>query len=431
MHQSSTRSGLWLAARDFEFLHHLRVILINQYFYPDMAATAQLLADLASDFAAAGHEVQALSGRGSYAAGRKGRLTGVEVWRGVKIRRLWCTNLGRGSKSRRMSDYSTFLLSAALALFFSKRFDVAICLSTPPLVALLGLIAKLRGSRFVYKVEDLYPDVAVALGQLSVGSFLTRILFRVSSFILSRADTVVALDEAMGKQLSQRGARQLEVIPNWADGETIRPDPEAGAAFRREHSMQDQFVVLYSGNLGMAHRFDVLLEAATQLANEEAEVMFLFVGGGPRLGQVRMEATGLPNVRFMGYQPRDTLNRLYNAANLHLITLRDEVAGLLVPSKYPAALAAGKPVLLLGGEGADLYREIEEMQLGWVCRHELRQVREAIVEAVTHPARTSEMGAAGRQVFEARYDRKISTWRWMKLMERVGTKQGLSGCSRT
>ena len=97
--------------------------------------------------------------------------------------------------------------------------------------------------------------------------------------------------------------------------------------------------------------------------------------------------------------------------------MRDEVAGLLVPSKYAAALAAGKPVLLVGGEGADLHQEIEELRVGWVCRHNPLEIRQAIIEAITHPGRSAEMGEASRRVFEDRYSHKIARKRWMELME--------------
>ena len=149
----------------------------------------------------------------------------------------------------------------------------------------------------------------------------------------------------------------MEVIPNWADGEAIRPDPEAGRGFRREHGLEDRFVALYSGNLGLAHRFDAVVEVAKMLEMSKPEALLMFVGGGPRLDSLRSAVDGLTNVRFLPYQPRERLGELYNAADAHLVTLRDEVAGLLVPSKYAAALAAGKPVLLVGGRGADLFDE--------------------------------------------------------------------------
>src|SRR6185295_6774844 len=142
------------------------LLLINQYFWPDRAATAQLLADLAEDLAAAGWTVTALAGRGTYAPGRAGPLPARERFGDVAVRRVRCTDFGRFSrfgKLGRIADYATFLLAAALGVLLGPRPDVVVCLSTPPFVALLGALARLRGARFVYKVEDLYPDVAIAL----------------------------------------------------------------------------------------------------------------------------------------------------------------------------------------------------------------------------------------------------------------------------
>ena len=145
------------------------ILLINQFYWPDRAATAQLLTDLAEDLAAAGHEVTVLAGRGAYALEGRVRLKRQERRRGVEVRRLWCTSFGRGQLLGRAADYSSFLLSASLAAVAGKRFDVAVCLSTPPFLALVGLIARVRGSVLVYKVEDLYPDVAIALGVMRRG----------------------------------------------------------------------------------------------------------------------------------------------------------------------------------------------------------------------------------------------------------------------
>lgn len=392
------------------------LLLINQYFHPDMAATAQLLSDLAEDCARSGFRVRAVASRGAYAPGRDGRLGRRELWRGVEIRRVPASDLGRRRLSGRMADYSTFLGSATAALLFGRRADVVVCLSTPPLVAALGLVARAKGSRFVYKVEDLYPEVAVALGTLRPGGLAARFLSWASRRLLARADAVVALDGAMAEALRARGARRVEVIPNWADGEAIRPDRAAGRRFREEEGLGDRFVVLYSGNLGLAHRFDRVCEAVRELGRETPEALFLFVGGGPRLPEVRESLAGLANVRFLPYQPRRRLGELYSAADLHLITLRDEVAGLLVPSKYAAALAAGRPVLLVGGEGTDMQREIRTGGLGWVCPHEGRAVARAIREAQSNRKRASEMGSRGRQLFAARYSRRVCVGRWLELL---------------
>jgi glycosyltransferase involved in cell wall biosynthesis len=417
-----------------------KILLINQYFWPDVAATAQLLAELAEDLGAGGVEVTALAGRGSYVPGKAGKLPRREEWRGVQIRRVWCTSFGRKSALGRVTDYMTFLVSAGIYVALGgwsrgraaeeqrgrgaerkkdKHRKVVVCLSTPPLVAVLGLLARLRGARFVYKVEDLYPDVAIMLGTLQAGSLVARWSGALSRLLLRRANAVVALDEGMAAALAERGAQRVEVIPNWADGAAIRPDPAAGEAFREGHDLAGRFVVLYSGNLGLAHRFDAVTGAARLLADSEPQVLFLFVGDGPRLAEVRRQAHDLLNVRFLGYQPRESLRALFSAADVHLIALRDEVAGLLFPSKYPAALAAGRPVLLVGGRSTDVRAEIERERLGWYLDHDPVAVRSAVLEALRAPDERAGMGQRGRRLFEARYARALCTCRWSQLLASV------------
>jgi colanic acid biosynthesis glycosyl transferase WcaI len=396
----------------------MRVLLINQYFWPDVAATAQLLAELAEDLGAGGASVTVLTGRGSYIPGMAGKLPRREEWRGVEIRRVLCTSFGRASILGRLSDYLTFFVSAKVAVLFGRRRDVVVCLSTPPLVAILGLLVRLRGARFVYKVEDLYPDVAVKLGTLKAQSLLTRGARALSRLLLRRADVVVALDEGMAEALRHSGAHRVEVIPNWADGRAIRPDADAGAAFRREHGLDARFVVLYSGNLGLAHSFDAVMEAARTLASLESRLLFLFVGAGPRLAEVQAGARGTENVRFEPYQPREVLRGLFNAADVHLVTLRDEVAGMVVPSKYPTALATGKPVLLVGGRGTEMHDEIEREGVGWCCG-DAAGIRAVLLHACRHPEALDGMGAKARALLEKRYDRRLCTRRWAELLDRV------------
>lgn len=399
-----------------------RVLLVNQYFWPDRAATAQLLSDLAEDLAAGGWQVTALAGRGHYVRGREGRLPARERWGAVEIRRTWATDFGRLSRLGvlgRLCDYASFLLSAAWAVITGPRHDVAVCLSTPPFVALLGWVARLRGARFVYKVEDLYPDLAVALGALPPRGMMTKLLSWLSGVLLKTADATVALDQAMAYELEKRGSQQTAVIPNWADGEAIRPDPQAGAAFRREESLGEGFVVLYSGNLGLAHRFDAVAHAAVILSEMQPAVSWLIVGHGPRLAELKTMTATLATLSYLGMQPRERLNALYNAADLHLVTLRDEISGLLVPSKYAAALAAGKPVLVVGGTGTDLHREIVERGLGWTCPHDPERVAAAVAEAARDRGATRRRGQAARLCFEERYSRALTGRAWSRLLERL------------
>lgn len=408
-----------------------RVLLVNKYFWPDVAATGQLLADLAEDLSERGWDMRVLTGRSRYAStDGVSSLPRRERWRQVEIFRVWCTSFGRSSTIGRLTDYATFLISAALTALTMRRHDVTVCLSTPPFIAVLGLLAQWRGSRFIYKVEDLYPDVAIALDSLKAGSSSQRWLDKLSRFLLSRADRVIALDQAMARTLEERGARRVSVIPNWADGEAIRPDPKEGETVRSSLDWEDSFVVLYSGNMGLAHRFDTVIEAARMLADEHSQILFAFVGGGLRRQEIEAARAKLPNLRLYEYQPRERLNGLYNAADVHLVVLRDEVAGLLVPSKYAAALAAGKPVLLVGGRGSDLHGEIQRLGIGWVCAHDASEIEAALTDAMADPASVRQMGLRARKRFEAEYSRTEASARWARVITEVVARSSEGAVNR-
>ncbi|ANM29075.1 hypothetical protein ABI59_04895 [Acidobacteria bacterium Mor1] len=336
----------------------MRVVLLNQYYSPDEAATAQLLGDLGAGLAAAGHDVTAICGRRGYTDPSR-TYPKRETIRGVKVERTFASGFGRGSKIGRSLDYLTFMAGAALRLLFRKKPDVVISLSTPPMVALLGLIlARLRGARSIYWVMDVYPDLAYELGVLKPGSFAARLLDWISRAVLRGSDTVIALDALMARKLEEVRGSEVLVVANWADGDAIRPKDTASNPLREEWGWNGRFVVLYSGNLGLAHEFETVLDAAERL-KDDTGILFAFVGGGPRLDAVKsaVKDRELQNVEFRPYVARERLGDSLTAGDLHLVTLRERMPGLLVPCKIYGILAAGKPPVYVGpseGEVADI-----------------------------------------------------------------------------
>lgn len=152
------------------------------------------------------------------------------------------------------------------------------------------------------------------------------------------------------------------------------------------------------------------------MAAANAPVRLVFVGGGPRLAEVQAATAGLPNVQFLPYQPREALGELYAAADIHLVTLRDEVSGLLVPSKYSAALAAGRPVLLVGGSGTDMHAEITREGVGWALAHDSEALVAALAAVAANPNELVHRGNAARKLFARQYDRSLATSRWAELL---------------
>lgn len=264
----------------------MRVLLLNQAFYPDVASTGQHLADLAVGLAESGHEVTVLTSSRAYDRPTV-RFPRRETWKGVDVIRLACTGFGKGARWRRAADFASFLASCALRLLLLPKYDVVVALTTPPLISSLGaLFARIKGGRLVFWVMDLNPDEAVAAGWLRQGSLVERFLSSILRYGLRSADRIVVLDRFMERRIREKGVtpEKLEVIAPWSHDDAVAYDDQGREAFRAKHGLSDKYVVMYSGNHSPCHSLDTLLAAARQLADDE-RVVFCFVGGGRRSGR--------------------------------------------------------------------------------------------------------------------------------------------------
>ncbi|MBV9926093.1 MAG: glycosyltransferase family 4 protein [Acidobacteria bacterium] len=389
----------------------VRLVILNQFFYPDHSATSQLMTDLAESLVARGFGVTALAGRGRYNGG--GGLAPREEYRGVKVVRAWATGYGKGSVAGRLADYFTFYLGAAWKLLTLPRHDVVLALTTPPLIGLLALlVCRLRGMRLAALVQDVYPDVGVALGTFREGSLVTRLLDRLNRTVLSRADRIIVLGDCMRERVSARagdgGEAKIDVIHNWADGEKIHPLAEgAPNDFADGHGLRGRFVVQFSGNFGRVNDFDTPLEAARLLKGRE-DVLFLFIGDGAKAAEMRefVRRHELCNVRFLPYQPREALLHSLAAGDAHLVTLAPGLAGLSVPSKTYGILAAGRPLLFVGDTRSDVARLVAEHRCGEVVPTGDAEALARVISAwADDPSRARRMGLEARELFLRRFDR--------------------------
>jgi glycosyltransferase involved in cell wall biosynthesis len=381
----------------------VKVLLLNQFFHPDLAATAQLATDLAEDLASQGARVTAVATRGTYLGGE--RLAAEEEHRAVHIVRVPCTSLGKASIARRTADYGTFYASAALRLATRERPDVVVAMSTPPLVATLGAAMRTTGARFVYWVQDVYPELAVEFGVLRAGTAATRALDIAARVMLGRADAVVAIGEAMARRLVAKGARadRVHVIPNWADGASVFPVAHRENRFRQEHELNGRTVFLYSGNMGRGHDIETLLAAA----KTAPDATFLFVGDGAKRKAVEKAARESPWIRLLPYQPRERLAESLSAGDVHLVAQDANTLGLIEPSKLYGILAAGRPVLYVGPAQSEVARTIEREGVGAVVPNGDVAAATAALRVLLDYA--PALGVRARTAFEAAYDRRRRT----------------------
>ncbi|HYG82047.1 MAG TPA: glycosyltransferase family 4 protein [Pyrinomonadaceae bacterium] len=398
----------------------MRVIILNQFFYPDHSATSQFMTDLAESLVERGVSVTALSGRGRYNGGE--RLPPAEVYRGVRVERAWATSFGKGNLIGRLSDYLTFYLCATWKLLRLPRHDIVMALTTPPLIALVALvICRLRGMRLVALVQDVYPDVAVALGALGRRNPATRLLDWLGRRTLRSSDRVIVVGECMRERIvakmGERFAPRVRVIHNWADAREIRPPDGERNPFAERFNREGKFVLLFSGNLGAINEFKTVLDAALAL-RDRPDILFLFVGEGVKKAQVEKFAGrhGLVNVRLLPYQPRALLRYSLAAADASLVTLAEGLAGLSVPSKTYASLAAALPVLFVGDARSSIARIVSGNGCGEVIASgdHIRLAR-VLSDWAADGARLAAMGRAARATFEQNFERSRAVGAYMEI----------------
>lgn len=329
----------------------MKVLLLNQTFYPDVVSTAQHLSELAAELAWRDHQVTVVTGRHAY--DETGKIFSArETWNGVRILRVFSTRFGKKARWRRAADFSSFIFCCCARLIFLRRHDVIVALTTPPLISFIGAwLAKLWRAKFCYWVMDMNPDEAIAAGWLRADSLAGKILERMSRFSFQSADCIIALDRFMRDRIVTKGVSpaKVAVIPPWSlDGE-VRFDTEGREQFRKAHGLEDKFVVMYAGNHSPVHPLDTLMQAVEQLDGDDS-IAFCFVGGGSEFKRIEQwaEAAKHANIFCLPYQPLNQLAASLSAADAHVVVMGSAFVGLVHPCKIYNILTVGAAVIYIG-----------------------------------------------------------------------------------
>jgi len=406
----------------------VKICFFNRSYWPDQAATGQLLTELAEDLVARHrHEVTVVAGLALNAAvpgdgARRGRLVTRETHQGVDIRRANGTQLRPGRFVARASNYASYFAAATVASFGVDRPDVVVSLTDPPFVGLAALLtARRTGARFVYLCEDIFPEVATLIEDFQ-SSAVNASLDRVNRYLLRHADAIVALGDRMRRRLvEEKGAdpARVHVIHNWADCEAILPGPRDNA-FARAHGLVDRFVVMHSGNVGLSQNLEVLIEAADRLRSKTRLTIAIVGDGSKRRALEAMAAArGLDNVRFFPYQPKALLHESFATADAFVVSLKSGLEGFIVPSKVYGILAAGRPYIAATDPSSEPAAIAREGGCGLVAAPgDPAALAEAIETLHDNPAATHEMGVRARRVAR-QFDRRPAVEAYHALFERV------------
>ena len=389
-----------------------RVLFLNRSYWPDAEATGQLLTELCEDLAEV-FDVAVVCGQpNKNPDNAQFRRNGMEMHGGVEIHRVFNLQLPKASFVGRLINFISYMTTSCIRAMFVRRPDVVIVETDPPLLCFLGVLLRWRfRSKLIMYLQDVYPDVALKLGKLRNG-VPYRILRRLMHSAYRRADRIVVLSEDMRDMLLAIGVlpERISIIPNWVDTHLVHPVKKHNA-FREKYELGNDFVVMYSGNLGMSQRLEHFLEAA-RLLQQEKKIRFLLVGDGATKAELVAQATqqGLQNVTFLDYQPKSELAISLSAADLHFVVLDPTIAGCLMPSKIYGILASGTPMLASTIDHCELARLVREGDVGYVVAFgDPEAIAERIHWSATHRDELAEMGERARQLAVEQYDRSYIT----------------------
>ncbi len=401
-----------------------RLIFVNRFFFPDHSATSQLLSDLAFHLAKDGTPVSVIASRGLY-DDAPADLPAFETKGGVAIHRVYRPRFGRGSLAGRAVDCLAMYASFAGAVWrLAAPGDCLIVKTDPPLLSVaLAPVARMKKLALINWLQDLYPEVALGLGMRALTP-LAPLLRAARNASLKGAHCNVVLGERMRRALDAAGvgAAQVEIIANWCDDELIRPIPPGDNPLRSAWGLDDKFVIGYSGNLGRAHEYATLLDAA-EVLRMEPDVVFLFIGGGQLTQALRseVERRGLAAMfQFRPYQPASGLAQSLSVADAHWISLSPAMEGLIVPSKFYGVAAAGRPIIAVTDPAGEIAELVGRSLCGAVVAPGDGRALARVIREFKHDrAKLAQMGRNARALLDQSFRRKAAFERWERLLRRV------------
>ncbi|MFK7759588.1 MAG: glycosyltransferase family 4 protein [Phycisphaerales bacterium] len=403
--------------------HTTRVVILNQYYVPDVASTGHLLHELAVELVKLGFEVEVLTGRPSYGP--------PETWQdcplretvdGVKIHRLRVARFDKNFLPGRAFNYLTFVIPMILSVLFTSRKDTVYLYTTnPPFLGVIGwLVSFFRKHNYVTLLHDAHPQLGIWVGTFKKGSMIDRVWMALNRRKYKRTKEAIVLCSAAKKLVAQTypiAPEHIHVIPNWADGEDLFPIPKNESEIAIKNDLVEDFVLLYSGNMGLYYDFDTVLDAAELLSNEPFKLVLAGGGGKRNAIEKIVEERGLTNVKMMPYQPFELLNQSLNACDASLVTIAEGIEGISFPSKLYTSLAVGKAIVALSEEWSELRQIVEHNHCGiWSALGDAESLASQLREMIRDKQKTACMGASARKVFEQGYTRQVCAAKYAEVL---------------
>jgi len=404
----------------------MEIIILTQYFYPDVASTGQLLSELSKGLSEKNVNVEVITAAPSYSY--KIPALKKENYFNVNIKRIWSIRLSKNNRFGQIVNSTTFFTNALLKLIFRKNLSNLLLVSNPPFLPFLGYIMqKFKGIKFIYLVHDVFPEKAVKLDYLKEDSIFIKLWKYMDRKLLISASKIVVLSESMKLVMERKfdtmkvsGKHKIVMIHNWADEEFIKPSETKAETFRKKYNLQDKFLIQYSGNLGASYDLEKILEVAKSFKNEN--YCFLLIGDGVKKNKLMKMKNDykLTKVLFLPYLEKSMLPYSLVSPDISVITYEEKLEGLLMPSKLYTILASGTPVIVLCKKGSEVDKIITEAECGFTVNDNIKEFEEKISFLANNKEIRDKFGKNARAFFEKNYTLRKSVDEYYSIIKELG-----------
>ncbi len=390
----------------------MNILLITMYFAPDLGANATIITEIAEGLAQKGHKVTVICTFPHYAENRiaeayRGALVRHDQHGSINVYRTYIyVPQNKTSLFGRLLNYLSFNLLSTIVGLYAGRFDIVLAPSPPLTIGLTAwVISRLKRIPYVYNVQDIYPDIAIRLGVLK-NKQVIRVFRWIEDFVYRGASRITVLSEGFRDNLLRKSvpSAKLQIIPNFVNTDFMTPLPRQNS-FSTDNQLDDYFVVMYAGNIGLSQGLETLLAAAAGLQNLP-KLRILIVGNGAAKDQLIDLAAkmNLSNVIFLPFQPVDTLPLMYASADVSLVIIRQGISSESVPSKTYTIMASGRPIIASVDSESEVWTMLNNAQCGLcVPPEDPAQLARAIRELYTKHDFVLRMGEAGRSYVVANH----------------------------
>ncbi len=410
-----------------------RVVLVNQYCYPDVASTGHLIHILAQELAENhGFEVEVLTTQPSY--GEKDTwvtLPAVVREDDVTYRRVWVPRMDKNSMIGRALKDFTYLVQIGLrAMFANHKNTVYLYTTAPPTGGFAGAIGRfLRRQTYCTLLYDAHPHMGVLIGTFKKGGFIEGFWHWINRRMYKGARRQIVLCKAASKLLQESypiTEDTIVQIHNWADGDTLFPIKKSDSNFAKANDLVEPYTLLYSGNMGLYYEFETVLKAAELLKDESFKLVLVGGGGKKEWVEQQIKERNLTNAIVLPYQPFETLNDSLNACDASLVAVDRGIEGISFPSKLYTSLAVGKAIVAISESKSELRDIVEENECGiWAEIDDAQSLADQLRVLIHNRAQSDEMGVKAHKLFEDNYTRQICAAQYADVLRAAGEESGV------